>query len=133
MQLVVPFVATCLPIANKRTENITELQVGDRHMKIGPIIVLTWWLIIALTLISAFVAAIRRGPSSLKHTMPMIVGALMLYGFISAGIGISEGVWAITSVGFIITCTIGVLGLLLVVFGFRGFARSSAPASGNIE
>lgn len=92
-------------------------------MKIGPIIVLIWMLAIALTVITSIVMAVRRGGSSLKSTMAMFVGALMLYGFISAGIGISEGVWAVTSAGFIIACTIGAIGIVLMVLGVRGIAN----------
>jgi len=100
-------------------------------MKFGPIIILVWILLLSSALLTGIVMVIVRGATSLKWSVLTILGAVLCYGFISAGIGVSEGVWAFTSTGFLVAVTIGIVGVALTIFGIRGLIRTRARGPGN--
>ena len=93
-------------------------------MMIGPTIVLVWFLLVIASIITGIVMAVARGAASLKWSVQIVLGALLYYGFISAALGVSEGVWTVTSPGLLVALAIGIAGMALTVTGIRGLVRT---------
>jgi len=102
-------------------------------MKIGPIMALVWILLASSSIITTIVMAIVKGVSSLKWSVQIVLGTLLYYGFVSAGVGVSEGVWTMTSPGFLVALTIGIGGVVLTIIGVRGLVhtRPTGPQNGT--
>ena len=92
-------------------------------MRIGPTILIVWYLLVISAVIAAIVVAVIRGASSLKWSGQIMLGTLLYYGFISAALGVSEGVWTATSPGLLVALAIGSAGMALTVTGIRGLVR----------
>lgn len=92
-------------------------------MGIGPIILVVWFLLVIASIITAIVMAVARGATSLKWSVQVMLGTLLYYGFISAALGVSEGVWTATSPGLLVALAIGSAGMALTVTGIRGLVR----------
>ena len=93
-------------------------------MRIGPIILLVWFLLVISSAISTIVMAVVRGATSLKWSVQIMLGTLLYCGFISAALGVSEGVWSATSPGLLVALAIGIAGMALTVTGIRGLVRT---------
>ena len=107
------------------------LGTKTEGMKIGPIILLVWILLLSSAVLAAIVMAIVRGATSLRWGVLTILGTVLYYGFISAGLGVSEGVLTFTSTVFLIAVTIGIAGVALSIIGIRGFFRTRARRQQN--
>ena len=93
-------------------------------MMIGPIILLVWFLLVISSVITAITMAVVRGAASLKWSVQIVLGALLYYGFISAALGASEGVWTASSPGLWVALAICIAGVALTVTGIRGLVRT---------
>ncbi|MBT5608708.1 MAG: hypothetical protein HN742_24410 [Lentisphaerae bacterium] len=93
-------------------------------MGIGPIILLVWFLLMISSIATGIVMAVVRGVGSLKWSAQTVLGTLLYYGFISAGLGVSEGVWTATSPGLLIALAVGGAGVALTIVGIRGLVRT---------
>ena len=51
------------------------------------------------------------------------LGALLMYGFVSAGAGLGEGVWTADSPGLWVAVAVGGVGLALSIAGWRAVLR----------
>jgi len=92
-------------------------------MKIGVIFLLLWFLLVALALVAAVAAALLRGVGTLKWSVLLIIGAILLYGFVSAGIGMAEGVWTFTTPGFLVAAGVGTTGMVSMIVAVAGLVR----------
>ena len=97
-------------------------------MGIGPIILLVWILLVSSSIITAIVMAMVRGVTSLKWSALTMLGTALCYGFISAGLGVSEGVWTVTSPGLLVALAIGIAGVALTTIGMLGLVRTRATS-----
>ena len=100
-------------------------------MKIGPIILLVWGLLASCSVITAIVLAFVKGATSLKWSVQFVLGTLLYYGFISAGLGVSEGVWTMTSPGFLVAVALGIGGVVLAINGVLGLVRTRPTGRRN--
>ncbi|HIL68589.1 MAG TPA: hypothetical protein EYG38_01910 [Verrucomicrobia bacterium] len=92
----------------------------------GPLVILIWFSLVGSATIAGLVMAIKRGIPSLKWSSLLFSGSLLCYGFISAGMGISEGVWTFSSPGFFLMTGTGLLGLFSIGSGCVGLSRKKS-------
>ena len=100
-------------------------------MHLGSIILLVWIILFAFAVVAGIVMAIVRGATSLKWSFLTILGTVLLYGFMTAAVGIGEGEWTFSSPGFLVTMTIGFAGVALMFIGNRRLLRLIQRGSRN--
>lgn len=92
----------------------------------GIFLYLAWIVVILSALIIALVLVVRRGLGGVGHAAIVLLGALLMWAFLSAGIGIMDIDNYATSTSFIISIFIGIMGLCFIYLGARGL-RSKYP------
>ncbi|MCA9248434.1 MAG: hypothetical protein KDA42_15010 [Planctomycetales bacterium] len=84
------------------------------------IVVMFGWLLLALVGLAAFLSlALRGGVAGAVRGLPAVVGALLSYGFVSAAMGVMEGVWTPEWGGFWVALAVGACGLAGIAYSLR--------------
>ncbi len=97
-------------------------------MRLGPLVVLAWMAVMLLSFAAIGLHAARHGARGLATSLLCPLGGTLMYGFISAFIGLAEGVWGFRSPGLWIAIAFGVAGAALEVLGWRAVLRSRIRA-----
>ncbi len=97
-------------------------------MRLGPLIVLAWVAVMLLSSAAVGLHAARHGARGLATALLCPLGAALMFGLISAFIGLAEGVWGFRSPGLWIALAFGVAGAALEVLGWRAVLRSRIRA-----
>ena len=89
-------------------------------------VLIGWQVLMLGSVVVAVLVAWQRRMAGIGRGVAAVVGGVLCYGFVSATVGLAEGTWSASSVGFIVSMGIGVLGLASFGFGLLGLRRTGA-------
>ncbi len=88
-------------------------------MRIGAVVYVLWFLTLAACCGAVVVHMVRHRARRIGAALLCPLGAVLMFGLVSAGIGLAEGAWNWANPGLWIALLIGAGGVVLTVIGAR--------------
>lgn len=92
-------------------------------MRLGPLLFLLWFVVLALSCAAVIVHLVRHGRRRLGAALLCPVGALLLFGFVSTWMGLAERAWSVQSPAAWLAFLVGCTGVVFLFLGLRAVMR----------